>query len=233
VADSGGRDFFISYTAVNRSWAEWIAVQLEAAGYSTVLQAWDFRPGSDFIHEMQQVFAAMGPLLTELDPDRIYFNLPLAEPGQPDPMTEDLRALVSELTPSGSSYQCSPPGGPRPREQTGAAVGGGAAQHRHPRRMAGPRRPQEQRHRAGPQSCPERPPASAITTGGGSRASCASPVITAGGLCRSLVRPGQVGSDDERIGPTGPTGLIREQGAIWRRPPLPRPRPAPPQPPLS
>jgi hypothetical protein len=63
-------------------------VQLEQAGYTTVLQAWDFRPGSDFIHEMQQVFAAMGPLLTELDPDRIYFNLPLAEL-----MTEDLRAL--------------------------------------------------------------------------------------------------------------------------------------------
>jgi hypothetical protein len=34
-----------------------------------------------------------GPLLIELDPDRIYFNLPLAEPGQPDPMTEDLHAL--------------------------------------------------------------------------------------------------------------------------------------------
>jgi hypothetical protein len=32
MADSGGRDFFISYTGVNRSWAEWIAVQLEAAG---------------------------------------------------------------------------------------------------------------------------------------------------------------------------------------------------------
>ena len=48
MADSGGRDFFISYTAVNRPWAEWIAVQLDAAGYTTVLQAWDFRPGSDF-----------------------------------------------------------------------------------------------------------------------------------------------------------------------------------------
>jgi hypothetical protein len=47
VADGGG-DFFISYTAVNRPWAEWIAVQLEAAGYTTLLQAWDFRPGSDF-----------------------------------------------------------------------------------------------------------------------------------------------------------------------------------------
>jgi hypothetical protein len=32
VADQPGRDFFISYTAVNRPWAEWIAVQLEAAG---------------------------------------------------------------------------------------------------------------------------------------------------------------------------------------------------------
>ena len=53
VADSGGRDFFISYTGVNRSWAEWIAVQLEAAGYTTVLQAWDFRPGSDLLHETQ------------------------------------------------------------------------------------------------------------------------------------------------------------------------------------
>jgi hypothetical protein len=31
VADSQGRDFFISYTGVNRPWAEWIAVQLEAA----------------------------------------------------------------------------------------------------------------------------------------------------------------------------------------------------------
>jgi hypothetical protein len=52
VADRQARDFFISYTGVNRPWAEWIAVQLETAGYSTVLQAWDFRPGSDFFHEM-------------------------------------------------------------------------------------------------------------------------------------------------------------------------------------
>ena len=30
MTDQPGRDFFISYTAVNRSWVEWIAVQLEA-----------------------------------------------------------------------------------------------------------------------------------------------------------------------------------------------------------
>jgi hypothetical protein len=32
-------NFFISYTGVNRPWAEWIAVELERARYSTVLQA--------------------------------------------------------------------------------------------------------------------------------------------------------------------------------------------------
>jgi hypothetical protein len=54
VTDQPGRDCFISHTGVNRPWAEWIAVQLEAAGYTTMLQAWDFRPGSDFLHQMQQ-----------------------------------------------------------------------------------------------------------------------------------------------------------------------------------
>jgi hypothetical protein len=66
VGDSQGRDFFISYTAVNRPWAEWIAVQLEAAGYSMLLQAWDFRPGSDFIHEMQQATASAGRTIAVL-----------------------------------------------------------------------------------------------------------------------------------------------------------------------
>jgi tetratricopeptide (TPR) repeat protein len=48
------RDFFISYTGADRVWAEWIAVQLEAAGYTTVLQTWDFRPGSDFVEQMHR-----------------------------------------------------------------------------------------------------------------------------------------------------------------------------------
>jgi len=47
------KDFFISYNKADRSWAEWIAWQLEATGKTTVIQAWDFRPGSNFIHDMQ------------------------------------------------------------------------------------------------------------------------------------------------------------------------------------
>jgi internalin A len=46
--------FFISYTKADKAWAEWIAWTLEAAGYSTVIQAWDFRPGSNFVLEMQR-----------------------------------------------------------------------------------------------------------------------------------------------------------------------------------
>jgi tetratricopeptide (TPR) repeat protein len=48
------RDFFISYTSADRAWAEWIAWELEEAGYTTLIQAWDFRPGMNFVTEMQK-----------------------------------------------------------------------------------------------------------------------------------------------------------------------------------
>jgi hypothetical protein len=34
------RDFFVSYTQADRAWAEWLAWELEAAGYTTLLQVW-------------------------------------------------------------------------------------------------------------------------------------------------------------------------------------------------
>jgi tetratricopeptide (TPR) repeat protein len=46
------RDFLISYTSQDQPWAEWIAEQLDAAGYTFFFQAWDFRPGSNFVAEM-------------------------------------------------------------------------------------------------------------------------------------------------------------------------------------
>ena len=52
-----GKNFFISYTATDRAWAEWVAWQLEVAGYSTRIQAWDFRPGFNFVREMQEAEA--------------------------------------------------------------------------------------------------------------------------------------------------------------------------------
>ena len=48
------RDFFVSYTQADRSWAEWLAWELEAAGYTTLLQAWDMPAGTAFVHVMDQ-----------------------------------------------------------------------------------------------------------------------------------------------------------------------------------
>jgi hypothetical protein len=46
------RDYFVSYTGADHQWAEWISWELEQAGYSVVLQAWDFTAGSHFVREM-------------------------------------------------------------------------------------------------------------------------------------------------------------------------------------
>lgn len=46
------KDFFISYNNADRPWAEWIAWQLEEAGYTTIIQAWDFLAGSNFVQWM-------------------------------------------------------------------------------------------------------------------------------------------------------------------------------------
>jgi hypothetical protein len=62
------KDFFISYTGADIAWAEWIAQTLEDAGYTTVLQAWDFRPGDNFIQRMDQALAEANRVLAVLSP---------------------------------------------------------------------------------------------------------------------------------------------------------------------
>ena len=63
------KDFFISYNKADRLWAEWIAWQLEEDGYTTVLQAWDFRPGSNFILEMNRAATEAKRTIAVLSPD--------------------------------------------------------------------------------------------------------------------------------------------------------------------
>jgi hypothetical protein len=107
VQASPGRDFFISYTAINRPWAEWIAVQLEAAGYTTMLQAWDFHPGDDFIHKMQQATTTAARTIAVLSP--AYFASQFGEAEwraafAKDP-TGELRLLIPVRV-----QPCEPPG---------------------------------------------------------------------------------------------------------------------------
>ncbi|GLW90678.1 TIR domain-containing protein [Actinokineospora globicatena] len=46
---SGPVDFFVSYSLLDDAWATWIAHELESAGYSVMIQAWDFVPGTHFL----------------------------------------------------------------------------------------------------------------------------------------------------------------------------------------
>lgn len=53
------KDFFVSYTAVDEAWAEWIAWCLEDDGYSVDLQKWDCRPGHNFALFMSRSTSAV------------------------------------------------------------------------------------------------------------------------------------------------------------------------------
>ncbi|NEX12732.1 MAG: hypothetical protein C1942_08635 [Prosthecochloris sp.] len=66
--DQEKKDFFISYTGADQQWAEWIAWQLEKAGYTTVLQAWDFHAGSSFVQDMQTALEKAQRTIAVLSP---------------------------------------------------------------------------------------------------------------------------------------------------------------------
>ena len=68
---------FINYSSDDRQWSEWIAWQLENAGYKAVLQAWDFLPGSNFVHEMQKATSEASRIIAVLS--NSYLNSRFAE----------------------------------------------------------------------------------------------------------------------------------------------------------
>jgi hypothetical protein len=45
-------DFFVSHAGADRAWAEWVAWQLEQAGYTVELDVWDWAAGQNFITAM-------------------------------------------------------------------------------------------------------------------------------------------------------------------------------------
>jgi TIR domain len=71
-------DFFISYNSADKAWAEWIAWQLEEVSLSTILQAWDFRPGGNFILKMQEASEKATRTIAILSPD--YLSAEFTQP---------------------------------------------------------------------------------------------------------------------------------------------------------
>ncbi len=101
------RDFFISYTSVDRAWAEWIAWALEAAGYSTLIQAWDFRPGTNFVQSMDEAAKQARRTLAVLSLD--YFTSLYTQPEWQAAFGQDPTSGQAKLLPV-RVRECDPEG---------------------------------------------------------------------------------------------------------------------------
>lgn len=62
-------DFYISYARTDRPWAEWLAWCLEDANFHVILDIWNFRPGSNFILEMNAAITSSRWALVILSPN--------------------------------------------------------------------------------------------------------------------------------------------------------------------
>ena len=72
-------NFFISYNQADREWAEWIAWQLEEAGYTTIHQGWDFHPADNFPIKINEALRDSERLIAVLSPDYVTSNFAAAE----------------------------------------------------------------------------------------------------------------------------------------------------------
>ncbi len=72
-------DFFVSYTYADQPWAEWIAWQLEEQGYTTLLHAWDFKAGSNFVLAMQQAASRASRTVAVVSPEYLASDLTQSE----------------------------------------------------------------------------------------------------------------------------------------------------------
>ncbi|MGI0495506.1 toll/interleukin-1 receptor domain-containing protein [Alkalinema pantanalense CENA528] len=100
------KDFFISYTGKDRTWAEWIAWVLEEAGYSVVIQAWDFRPGGNFVLDMQKATEATRTIAVF---SSLYLQKPFPQPEWAAAFAQDPTSVNRKLIPV-RVEDCSPPG---------------------------------------------------------------------------------------------------------------------------
>jgi hypothetical protein len=91
------KDFFVSYNKADEKWATWTAWTLEQAGFNGVIQAWDFRPGANFVLEMQRAASEAKRTIAILSPN--YISSSFTQPEwtaafAKDPKGESLKSVT-------------------------------------------------------------------------------------------------------------------------------------------
>ncbi|MDT5151182.1 MAG: hypothetical protein QOI01_2915 [Mycobacterium sp.] len=90
-------DFFISYNKADRLWAEWIAWLLEAEGYTTIVQEWDFKPGGNFVIEMDDATKRCERTIAVLSQD--YLDAEFTVPEWAAKFAQDPKGIGRKLIP--------------------------------------------------------------------------------------------------------------------------------------
>jgi hypothetical protein len=101
------KDFFVSFNITDRAWADWIAWTLEEAGYEVAYQPWDFRPGGNFVLEMQRAASETRKTVVVLSDNYLraeYTQPEWAAAFVQDPRGEDRKLIPLRVAP------CSPTG---------------------------------------------------------------------------------------------------------------------------
>jgi tetratricopeptide (TPR) repeat protein len=101
------KDFFISYNIADKQWAEWIAWILEEAGSSVFIQAWDFRPGGNFVLDMHRAAAGTEKTIAVLSQN--YLQAEYTQPEWAAAFTRDPQGKQRTLIPI-RVRECAPEG---------------------------------------------------------------------------------------------------------------------------
>ena len=104
-----GTDFFISHAGRDTAWAEWLAWQLQQAGWTVEVGVCDWAPGEDFVARMQQALQRADRLLAVRT--EAYFASAFG--GVTSLRLPPVRLTASGMPPASQIGWCLEPGRPR------------------------------------------------------------------------------------------------------------------------
>lgn len=91
------KDFFVSYTGTDLNFATWVAELLEANKYSVTIQAWDFRPGDNFVAKINEALVDCKKLVVILS--NSYLNSKWCEAEWTSKLSEQMRLQERRIIP--------------------------------------------------------------------------------------------------------------------------------------
>jgi tetratricopeptide (TPR) repeat protein len=87
-------DFFVSHADADLEWAEWVAAELETAGYGVIVKAWDFRPGENNLARHDEALATSRHTICVLSEDYADSESAARTAAQYQHLTGKERALI-------------------------------------------------------------------------------------------------------------------------------------------